>query len=179
MRFSFTFGFFFVLALVCSSGNILAVYSLVFCVIHELAHLFAMRNFGADINEVSFYGAGIKISSSGVSELSCCKQIVVYSAGCAVNLAMAVIYIIIQSTELCAVNLCLALMNLLPISYLDGGKILETVFPQHESILKILSGITTILVIGLFLIFAFCVRAVNLTSLITTAFVFLLSLILG
>ncbi len=179
IRFSFTFGFFFVLAFLCTNSSILAAYSLVFCIIHELAHLFAMRNFGAKVKEVLFYGAGIKISSEGLSELSKKKQLIIYFAGCLTNILMAVIYLLISSRELAAINLCLAAMNLLPISYLDGGKILLTVLQRQEKALKALSMVTTVFVISLFILGTILLENFKLTSFMITAFVFVLSLVLN
>lgn len=178
IRFSFSFGFFFVLAFLCTDSSILAAYSLVFCVIHELAHLFAMREFGAEVTEVSFYGGGIKISSHGLSELGKAQQLAVYSAGCITNISMALIYLVINSAELALINLCLAAMNLLPISYLDGGKILSILFPQKVKMLKSLSFITAVLVVVLFVFGVVLFVDFKLSSLTITIFVFVLSHIL-
>lgn len=179
IRFSFSFGFFFVTAFVCASGSILTIYSLLFCILHELSHLYAMRQFCASVSEISFYGGGIKISSSGIWSLSKLKQIAIYSAGCAANILVAFVYYLIDAKELLIINLCIASLNLLPISYLDGGKILQTMLPQCEKLLKIISNITVIAVTALFVLCVIYMQDYSFLSLWVVAFVFLMSLILG
>lgn len=177
--FSFSFGFFFVTAFVCASGSILTVYSLLFCILHELSHLHAMRKFGAYVSDISFYGAGIKISSNGIWSLSKPKQIIIYSAGCAANILVAGVYFLIDAKELFIINLCLALLNILPVSYLDGGKILQTMFPQCEKPLRIISNVTVIAVAALFILCVIYMHNYCFSSLWVVVFVFIMSLILG
>ncbi len=176
---SFSFGFFFVIAFTSLENDILVVYSLLFCILHELAHLFVMRKFRVEISSIHFYGAGIKISSKGVDLLSKSKQLLVYSAGCTLNLVFALAYFFIGAQELFAINISLAFLNILPISYLDGGKILGALFPKNETILKLISRLFSALSVLCFFATAFFVDISSLTSSLITAFIILISLILG
>lgn len=179
LRICFSFGFFFVVAFLSVCDDVLVLYSLVFCLLHELAHLFWMRKYGINVSEIRFYGAGIKISSSGVHALSRSKQILIYSAGCSLNIVLAIIYLVITAEELCVVNLLLAFLNMLPIGYLDGGKILGVVFPNSEQGLKLISNIFSVLLVFMIIASAFIIDPETLTSSLITAVIILLSLIFG
>lgn len=179
IRISFSFGFFFVVAFASFGNDILILYSLLFCLLHELAHLFVMRKLKIKVSSIHFYGAGIKISSDGVDLMPKSKQILIYSAGCALNFAFALVYLLIGSEELFAINISLAAINILPISYLDGGKILSTLFPERESVLKLISHVFSSLCIIAVMALAFAIDLGSLTSSLITAFIILISLILG
>lgn len=178
IRISFSFGFFFIVAYVCSAESILATYSLLFCVMHELAHLCAMKKYGIRVNEISLYAAGIKISSYGISTLDAYKQVIIYSAGCLLNTALALIYLSIGSSELYLMNLCLAALNILPVSCLDGGRILCVLFPSHERMVKSVSILTVILITAASVFTAVYISDFSITSYLITSFVFILSLFL-
>ncbi len=177
IHFSFTFGFFFIVAFVCASGSVLTIYSFLFCIVHELAHLYAMKEYGVSVNDIAFYGAGIKISSEGIWALTRLKRVAIYLAGCLANALIALVYFVIQANELCVINLCLALLNILPISSLDGGKILQTLLPRCEMPLKVLSAVTSVSLVVCSVFAIVCFNDFSLTSLVVTAFVFLMSLI--
>ncbi len=140
-RISLTFGFFFILA-VTSTGDSLAAASLLFCVLHELGHLFAMRLLNVKPSEIRFYGAGISITTelSGLSRLS---QAIIYLSGPAVNLALAAAL----NGDFRAVNLCLAVMNLLPVPYFDGGRLLALLLPEKSLFLR-LAGTASLILLG-------------------------------
>ncbi len=163
-----------------SFGNdMLILYSLLFCLLHELAHLFVMRKFRVEISSIHFYGAGIKISSKGVDLLSKSKQLLVYSAGCTLNFVFALVYLLIGAQELFAINISLATLNIFPIRYLDGGKILGTLFPRYETILKLISHSFSAMCVFCAFATAFFIDISSLTSSLFTAFIILVSLIFG
>lgn len=135
LRISLTFGFFLVLSLSGLGG--MGGQSLLFCAAHELGHLFAMYLFGVSVSAVRFYGAGIAIFADGVSELSKPKRAAVYLSGPIVNLLLAAV--IGESAR--AVNLSLFMLNILPISYFDGGKLLGLALGEKSSAAKIISAI--------------------------------------
>ena len=179
IKISLSFGFFFVFALLSSTDDILIPFSLIFCLLHEFAHLFFMKRFGVCVNKIHFYGGGIKISSSGVFLLSKSKQILVYLSGCALNMILAIIYFLINANELFVINFSLAILNMMPIYYLDGGMILCVVFPNGERILKFISIVFSVLLITLAVVSVFIVDYEILTSSLITAFIILISLIIG
>lgn len=135
-RISLTFGFFFVSAITTLSEDRLGALALLFCLIHELGHLIAMKILGAKVEEIKLYGAGISIKSGGVSLLSPIKQAAIYLAGPAANLFSAMVLKGAPS----AINLCLAGFNLLPISYFDGGRLLSLIFYKNERALRAVSA---------------------------------------
>ena len=138
LRVSLTFGFFFVLALTTLRDNRLGTMSLLFCIAHELGHLSAMRIFGVNIHSIRLYGAGIKITSDPMDSLSKPAAAVIYLAGVMTNL---IVSLLLQGDSR-TLNLALAAFNLLPISYFDGGKLLELFFPKHRFLLTFLSVIS-------------------------------------
>ncbi len=146
-RISFTFGFFFILALSSLRGSSLGGLSLLFCMLHELGHLFMMKAFGVDLSELKFYGSGIKITSNGLGMLPKPRQAAVYLAGPLTNIMLGLALRGIMGS----INFALAVFNLLPISYLDGGRLLGLVI--SEKAVKALSGMT-ISILAALLIFA-------------------------
>lgn len=135
-RVSFTFGFFFVIALTTLRDNTIGTMSLLFCIAHELGHLAAMRVFGIKLHALRFYGAGIKITSDSMDALSKPASALIYLAGPLTNLLLASLF----HGDIRALNLSLAVFNLLPISYFDGGKLLSLIFPNRRILLTILSA---------------------------------------
>ena len=124
------FSFFAVLAVffwLDSSGFGLTALSL--CAAHELAHLAVMRVFGIVPESVTFYGAGIRISSSEVESCSPAVQAAVYSAGCVLNLLLAgVLWQFAPLREAAAVSLLTGAFNLLPVGEFDGRRLLKLLF---------------------------------------------------
>ena len=132
LRISFTFGFFFIVAVTSLRDNSLGAQSLMFCFLHELGHLAAMKLFGAGVSKLKFYGAGICISSSGTDCLSKPKRAAIYLGGPAVNLALAALL----KGNAALINLALAVFNLLPIGYFDGGKLMALIFGEGSKICR-------------------------------------------
>lgn len=137
-RLSLTFGFFFVVALTTLRDNTLGTMSLLFCIAHEFGHLTAMRIFGIKLHSLRFYGAGIKITADDMSAISKPARALIYLAGPLTNLLFAMIF----NGDIRALNLALAVFNLLPIAYFDGGKLLSLVFPNQRTFLNLLSAVS-------------------------------------
>ena len=164
---TFTFGFFFVAALTSLRDNSAGTWSLIFCCAHELAHLFVMRIFGVSVDEVRFYGAGICIRSRGTEFLGPLKRAAVYSAGVALNFVLA----LVLKDELRALNLCLAVFNLLPISYFDGGMLLKVILGDKRLPLMILSALGYVLAAISVLAALLSGHRVSASSLMTLLFI--------
>lgn len=169
-----TFGFFFILAITTIQDNRLGALSLCFCIAHELGHLMMMRLFKVSISEVKLYGAGISISSDGVSSLSRGGQALIYLAGPLTNLLLAMLF----NGYMRTMNLCLAVFNILPVSYFDGGRLLRLLLPENERAAKAISVLTYLSLAAVFFS-AVAVRREYLSpsSLLTLCFI-ALSLIL-
>lgn len=120
------FSFFAAVALLmlCRESNY-AVYGLYACLLHETGHLIAMFVLRQPINKLIFYGAGIKIvQPSFTLKLGLRDELFILSAGCAVNFVLCAVSVILNNEVFAAVNLLIGIFNLLPLNFLDGGKII-------------------------------------------------------
>ena len=146
-----TFGFFFVLALTTLRDNALGTMSLLFCIAHELGHLTTMRIFGIKLHVLRFYGAGIKITSGSMDSVPKYASALIYLAGPLTNLILA----LLCNGDAAALNFVLAVFNLLPITYFDGGKLLSLFFPNKRVVLSFISFISYFAVIVLTVLAAY------------------------
>lgn len=120
------FSFFAVIALFLwldSSG--FGITALTACVLHELAHMLVMSVFGIFADEITFYGAGIRISSARTEFAKPVVKSLILSAGCAANFVLTVLFLQLDQLEAAAINLFTGLFNLLPIGELDGAGLLK------------------------------------------------------
>ncbi|MDE7229078.1 MAG: peptidase M50 [Oscillospiraceae bacterium] len=123
------FSFFAVVALFLfldSSGFGLA--ALTACAVHELSHLAVMTAFGIAPEAVTFYGAGIRISSARTEYAAMTARVLILAAGCAANFTAAALFWISGQLPAAAINLFTGIFNLLPIGELDGAALLKTLF---------------------------------------------------
>ena len=93
-------------------------YCIFFSLLHEIGHIIAIILCKVKITSLRFEAFGICISCDELGSLSLFKKILVLSGGALVNLAFVMLS---QSTM---INLCLVIFNMLPIGWLDGGRIL-------------------------------------------------------
>lgn len=137
----FCFGFFLTVGVMSLTSEKVVLYSLLFCLLHEVGHLLAMTINGVDVQALKFYGGGIKISAADLSLCSLPRQLIVYFAGCVVNCVLACIFLLTGMTGLALINLALCVFNLLPMPHLDGGVILHLFFENCplERILSVLA----------------------------------------
>lgn len=122
------FSFFAVLALYLlldESGFGMA--ALTACAIHETGHLAVMAAFGVRVEELTFYGAGIRIASSGIEREKSVRKVLIFGAGVLVNFAAAAVFAIAGKPAPCAVNLFTGTFNLLPLGCFDGARLLRIV----------------------------------------------------
>lgn len=97
---------------------------------HEAGHLIAMYICGIHPKSITVYPFGVDITA-GHSLSSYSTDIFIAAAGCAVNLLLTAVFFAVLPTfaMCCAV---LAILNLLPIQSLDGGRIVECVLLMHK-----------------------------------------------
>ena len=120
------FSFFAVLALFFSlDSSGFGLTALGICAAHELAHLIVMLFFGIVPESVTFYGAGIRITSSETERHSPRQQAAVYGAGCAMNFLLAGVLFAANLPYPAAVSLSCGLFNLLPVGEFDGRRLLK------------------------------------------------------
>lgn len=105
------------------SGFGLAV--LTACAMHETAHFIAMAIFGVPVEQLTLYGAGIRITSAGIEYEKPQRRVVILSAGCFANFTAAFIFWRLGNLGASAVNLFTGIFNLLPIGELDGAGLLK------------------------------------------------------
>lgn len=98
--------------------------ALLACALHEMGHYLAIRWIGGEVRYIRVTAAGAEMRLEG--ELSYCQEFFCAMAGPAVNLAMAAFFCTFAWGRLFAgIHLALALLNLAPVSGLDGGRALR------------------------------------------------------
>ena len=104
---------------------------LFFAALHELGHLGAMAAFRARPQRVCLAAAGVRIECPPGLSLSFGKEIVIAFAGPAVSLALAGLFAAAHRAfeapllhDCAMINLGFALINLMPVRQLDGGRAL-------------------------------------------------------
>lgn len=120
------FSFFAVLALFFSIDSTgFGLTALGICAAHELAHLAVMLFCGIIPECVTFYGAGIRITSTETERHSPAEQAAVYGAGCVMNFLLAAALFAAGKSYPAAVSLSCGLFNLLPVGEFDGRRLLK------------------------------------------------------
>ena len=105
--------------------------ALFFAALHELGHLGAMAAFGARPRRVCLAAAGMRIECPPGLNLSFTKEILIAFAGPGVSLALAGLFVLAHHVfevpllhDCALINLGFALINLMPVRQLDGGRAL-------------------------------------------------------
>ena len=126
LRFCFGFSFFLLLAVVCrwQAGSMLLL-SFLAILLHEIGHLLAMLLTKTAVKFINFTAFGVHIVRSAVQFVPPLRLVVVYLAGPAVNLLLALLFLGSSREGMAvyfgAVNLLLGLLHLLPAGSLDGA----------------------------------------------------------
>ena len=166
------FSFFAVIALYLlldESGFGLA--ALAACAMHETAHFVAMTAFGVPVEQLTLYGAGIRITSSKIEYIKPIKKAVILCAGCIANFAAAFVFWRLENYAASAVNLFTGIFNLLPMGELDGARLLKMYAVRHfkaksvDMVMKIAAVVSAIICAAAFI----ATGGVASFTLITTA----------
>ena len=99
--------------------------AIIACVLHEMSHLLLMIIFSINVNSVTFYGAGIRISSSEIGKAPRIRRNSVLLAGSAGNCIFAVALWLSGEKIAALINLFTGMFNLLPIGEYDGAALLR------------------------------------------------------
>lgn len=145
------------------------------CVLHESGHLAALYFFKSPPLGIKFDFFGMKIETSK-KLLSPAREIICAAAGPLINLVAAALLHFFKYSDSALLSLGLALFNLLPVSVLDGGRILAVLI-KDDKILRVTGFLTaavlliigtavavyternfTILVVALYLLFGMFVK---------------------
>ncbi len=147
------FSFFAVVALFLFwDGSGFGIAALTACAVHELSHLAVMTAFGIAPEAVTFYGAGIRITSARTEYAAMTARVLILAAGCAANFAAAVLFWISGQFPAAAINLFTGIFNLLPLGELDGAALLKTLFikkcrPENVDHFMRISGLVSAVLI--------------------------------
>lgn len=153
--------------------------ALAVCTAHEFAHLVVMAACGIIPESVTFYGAGIRITSSETERRQFGMQAAVYSAGCLMNFALATVLYILGEYGAAAVSLFTGAFNLLPVGEFDGKRLLRlavisSVKPERVDVVMFAAGvISAVLCCACLVLFS---RSFSPTLLITSAYIIIMSL---
>jgi Zn-dependent protease len=134
IRICFRFSFFAaVTLLMLCSGSRYAVLSFYACLLHECGHLVTIFLCRQPVKKLVFYGAGIKIIRPNNDMLNRFgREMLIVCSGCAVNVIIYAISVALPCsagfTALGEASLAVGMFNLMPLSFLDGGKILILLF---------------------------------------------------
>ncbi len=125
--------------------------------LHELAHMAAALCIGLKISHISFYPFGVNLKLSNKMIYSLADEIILYIAGPLCNVMLALVALMLYSRYPCEAlrllyvsNILLFVMNMLPVSPLDGGiilkKILSHIFGNTTAtvIIRIVSAVISI-----------------------------------
>ena len=126
IRIEFSFIFILCLSLVLGYKNTGLL--ILFCFLHEIGHLLALVAVGEkpDSLNISFFGIALKYSC----KFSIAKEALVIASGPIINVIM---FLALQDE----INLFLAALNLLPVFPLDGGRLINLVFPLASKYISI------------------------------------------
>lgn len=120
------FSFFAVLSLFLFLDNSgFGIAALCACGLHELSHFAVMTAFGIAPETVTFYGAGIRITSLKTENSKATARALILAAGCAANFAAAIAFWASGESAAAVINLFVGAFNLLPIGELDGAALLK------------------------------------------------------
>lgn len=129
-------------------------------ILHELAHAVAAKFLKLGISRIVFYPFGLCLTVKTRILCSFSDEIILYIAGPLINALIAAVMSIIGEKSLFFYNnLALFILNLLPISQLDGGRIYSSLLEMRfgskkaDRILNITSVIIAISLLSLFLHF--------------------------
>lgn len=145
--------------------------SFIFILLHELGHAITGIILGLKIKKININVLGLSIEFENYGKERINNKIIIDIAGPAINIISFIIAVIFKKEEIAYINILLAIINLLPIYPLDGGRIVKNVLLKKynykqvvgytekisKDILIIITAISSILIlyiknVGIFLI---------------------------
>lgn len=154
-------------------------------VIHELGHSFVASNLGYRLNKIMLMPFGA-IVSGNIEGIKFLDEMRIAIAGPFLNISIGIFFIAMwwiypesyaYSDTIVMANLSMAIVNLLPIYPLDGGRIVfaslgaKFGYERAFNISKIIGIIFSLLILALFVIGIF-INAINISLLFFSLFIF-------
>lgn len=137
--------------LICQQDTIIVV-CFVASVAHEMGHLLAMLIFRVPPKECVLGLFGVRIGLVNHMR-SYRRNLWIALAGPVTNMLSFGLLLLLSMYEAAAVHFCLAVLNLLPVTVLDGGEILRCILmecgKETDSILRFTSAFTIFLILSL------------------------------
>lgn len=125
-RVRFDFTFFAVIAFfLMTDGGMFGFSAVIACALHEISHLIMMIIFSVPTETITFYGAGIRISSEKIESAPRFRKNIILLAGSLGNLIFAAVLWIAGDKIAAFINLFTGIFNLLPIGEYDGAVLLK------------------------------------------------------
>ena len=123
IRIRFSFLCFNALLFCLCDGKMIASFYAV-CLLHELGHIAALRFTGGELRSVELSCFGIRMTAAPAADVK--RGAAVLLSGPAANLLLyAVLMLTGKCPETASLSLAAGLFNLLPLSSLDGGALLD------------------------------------------------------
>ena len=144
--------FLIVLGVLLFKGGTIALCAIIAAILHECGHIALLYINKGRITRVNAGIKGIQLISTGMQTKSTWKNALIILAGCAVNAILAVCFMFCSDIRLyvfsCA-NAILCLINLLPHSSFDGGRLLSLLTEGHRNAERICktADITVLLIV--------------------------------
>ena len=107
--------------------------SFIFILLHELGHAITGIILGLKIKKINInvFGLSIEFENYGKERLN--NKIIIDMAGPAINIITFIIAVIFKHEEIAYINILLAIINLLPIYPLDGGRIVKNLLLKSHN----------------------------------------------
>ncbi len=127
----------------------LDTYMVVFvcALIHELAHITAASKYKIEVEAIEVLPVGLVARTAKIKGIPLMREIIIYISGPLINIVLASVAALLKYgfnflnneliEKLILINILLALVNLLPIIPLDGGKILHAVLSSKIGYIKV------------------------------------------
>ena len=107
--------------------------SFIFILLHELGHAITGIILGLKIKKINInvFGLSIEFENYGKERIN--NKIIIDMAGPAINIISFIVAVIFKNKEIAYINILLAIINLLPIYPLDGGRILKNLLLKKHN----------------------------------------------
>lgn len=180
VKIQFKFLFFAVVSVILyTDGSGIAFRAFCAALMHEMGHVICFFLFGQKPELVVFECSGIKMKEDISHNTSVLQELIILSAGCAVNFIVFFLAYSMGSENFAIIHLVLGIFNLLPVLSLDGGKILLLLSSQVMDyslayrMIKVMSYVFCAVLIIIGMVFAYSLNF----SLLVTSIYLLISLL--